>query len=116
MALGKKILLVDDDLYMRHMVQTVLDSNDFDIYCAGDRISALFLLKSVNLDIVISDFHMPGIEGSELVQIARNNSPRLFIIGISGDDVEKEFLKAGADTFLKKPFSVDKLLSLITSE
>ena len=66
-------------------------------------------------DVLIIDNSLPGLSGLELVQRARKitHRRRTPIIMLSGDDIEKEAWRAGVDEFLRKPFTVEAVLSFI---
>jgi DNA-binding response OmpR family regulator len=115
MARAKTVLVVDDDLEIRDMLYAILVMNNYNAYCIADSTVAVVFLKTIGFDVVISDFLLAGLNGIELARIARRHRPQSFIIGMSGNNVGDDFLKAGANAFLKKPFNPDELLSLISS-
>jgi len=67
-------------------------------------------------DIVITDYNMPGITGSEVAKCLRGHFPASIIIGVSSDDRKEDFLRAGADAFLQKPYGHADLIAIITRE
>lgn len=109
----KNILVVDDDSMVRKLLFDVLSLYKFAVYAVDNGISALDLLKKMDFDIIITDYSMPEMDGIELTKMIRSQYPRSLIIGISADCDERDFLNAGADAFLHKPFYLQDLLSMI---
>jgi DNA-binding response OmpR family regulator len=111
---GKRtILIIDDDKAIRTVLHEFFVFLGFEAYCAADGKAALHLLEKRDFDIVITDYSMPGINGVDLTKILRSRCPNSLIIGISADCEEDDFLNAGADGFLNKPFRPRELLSII---
>ncbi|MCL4537954.1 MAG: response regulator [Nitrospirae bacterium] len=109
----KNILVVDDDRMVRKLLSDALSLHRFSVYAVEGGKSALDLLKKMDFDIVITDYSMPDIDGIELAKTIRSQYPRSLIIGISADCDERDFMDAGADAFLHKPFYLHDLLSMI---
>ncbi len=113
MGKQKTILIVDDDEMVRRLLFEVFRFYGFNVQTVNDGIAALDILKKEDFDIIITDYSMPGMDGIELAKILRLQYPHSLIIGISADCDERNFLSAGADVFLHKPFSLQELLSII---
>jgi two-component system capsular synthesis sensor histidine kinase RcsC len=73
------------------------------------------MLKDTSFCLLITDLNMPVMNGIELVIKIRNLDISLPIIGMSVEDKKSKFLKAGADYFFLKPFSIHHLKSVISS-
>lgn len=110
-----QVLIVDDDPQMREELAECLEG--YDIVQAGDGLQALQLFRKPNMiDLVLLDVAMPGMWGTDVLREIKRLKPALPIIMLTGQsskDVAIESLKAHADDYLEKPFSVDKLLELI---
>lgn len=113
MAEKKTILIIDDDRSIREFLHDLLRLSGFKSYSVDNGISALSLLKKRDFDIIITDCYMPGMNGIELAKIVSSQYPHTLIIGMSGNCDEKDFLSAGANAFLTKPFSPGDLLLLL---
>jgi len=105
------VLIVDDDRNTRDGLQRALRRN-YDVLLAesGDR--ALQLLHSQDVDILLSDVRMPGMDGVTLLQRARAHHPELVSILLTAYgnvEVAVEAMKAGAYDFLMKPVNLDHL-------
>lgn len=113
---SRKILVVDDDEKVREMLSDYLQLHDFEVRSAKDGLSAMDLmsLDKQRFDVIITDYHMPGMGGIELIKKVRHCSSLETIIGMSGfGATETEFMSAGANAFLLKPFDLHEILSEI---
>lgn len=103
-----KILVVDDSEFQRQAIADLLRVHRYQVLEAADGLQALALLNEhPDVRLVISDFHMPHMDGFELTQTIRKSHSRdeMAIIGISalGDNVmAARFLKCGASDFIIK--------------
>jgi CheY-like chemotaxis protein len=79
-----RILLIDDQAYVRAALAIVLRANGFDVLGIGDAISGLRAFKTSQFDLAIVDLYMPGVDGVKLIKALRAYSPDLPIIAISG--------------------------------
>jgi two-component system alkaline phosphatase synthesis response regulator PhoP len=115
---GKKVLVVDDEIHIVHVVAIKLRNNGFEVITAGNGEDAFELACKNELDVVITDFQMPIMTGLELVEKLRQYEPTshlpvimLTARGFAIDDEEKERL--GIATFISKPFSPRELLGCV---
>ncbi len=110
-----KVLVVEDSATSRLFIREVLERYLFRVFDAADGGSALKILKKhPDIRVIITDYHMPKIDGFQLTAIVRKTHERnkLAIIGLSADEKEAlsiRFLKNGANDFLKKPFLPEEL-------
>ena len=108
------VLVVDDSNYSRKLMSTYLKTQFFNVVDAKNGIEALAKLKRDNqIKIVLTDFFMPQMDGLELTKAIREKYSRedIAIVGISvseESDTVANFLKYGANDYLKKPFSHDE--------
>ncbi len=110
----KTVLIIDDNEAVSGVLrEIILASTGLTVSCCGDGQSALELSKGKCPDIVITDYRMPGMNGVELTRSLRARCPDTFIIGISAGHKDKDFIEAGADVFLKKPFPFKELIPMI---
>ncbi len=108
-----RILIIDDDEAIIKLLSDFLTLAGFYVRTARDGLSGLELIKKETFDIIITDCDMPGMSGIELTALLRSMNPSLSIIGISADRKGEDFLKAGADLFISKPFKLSSLLEKI---
>ncbi len=116
MAQVKTVLVVDDTLVVLSLVAAIVESGNHIPLTASSYQEALSISEqSINLDVLITDIRMPGMNGFELARIIRDTRPGLPILFISGDfDSEEnehlEWLQKPNVAFLPKPFSPSSLL------
>ena len=109
----ERILVVDDDAAVRMLVAEVLEELGYEAVEIAEPAAALPLLASATrIDLLISDVGMPGINGQELAQLARQYRPTLPILFITGY-AEQATLRSGflgsEMAMISKPFSLDRL-------
>lgn len=109
-----RVLIIDDNKEVRDSLNYALTSYGFEVLQCENATEALLLVQRETFDYIITDFHMPGMNGIELVRRLRSHLPPLaVIIGMSGEDVSRKFLEAGANDFLVKPFVPYRLAMMI---
>jgi two-component system, OmpR family, KDP operon response regulator KdpE len=108
-----RVLVVDDDAQMRKAVTNALSARGYEVLTAGTGEGALDVASEEDLDLVLLDLGLPGIEGHEVIQRLRTWS-ELPVIVISVRESQEEkvaALDAGADDFVTKPFGMKELLA-----
>jgi CheY-like chemotaxis protein len=113
---GQLILLVDDEKGVLEMSRLVLERNGYRIETARDGIEGLayFAKHADEVELVITDIHMPNFDGISLIKAMRQLNPNIPIIGSTGQTSESEEAKLSSlalNRFLKKPYSKRQLLS-----
>ncbi|HDL17601.1 MAG TPA: response regulator, partial [Bacteroidetes bacterium] len=115
-----RILIVDDDVQIREMLQQKLHRSGYETVEATDGNVAIKLHSAQPADLIIMDLVMPEKEGIETIMELRRNFPDVKIIAISGGSRHLEpgnFLhlakKLGAQHVLKKPFKLKDMLEVI---
>ncbi|MFN6518255.1 MAG: response regulator [Nostoc sp. CreGUA01] len=115
-----RILAVDDTRDNLVLVQTILESEGYEVNVACDGITALGKIEQSPPDLILLDVMMPGMDGYEVTRRIRNNRgissyiPILLITAFHESSVV-EGLDAGADDFIRKPFDTDELLARVRS-
>ncbi len=115
-----RILIVDDNQEILVMLQTLLQRKKYHTDIASNGIQALEKIKAApeNIDLIISDINMPGMNGLELIQAIHNVDPNLVVILLTGFATvtnSMTALKAGAFRIIKKPFELDEMLNAVES-
>lgn len=106
-----KALVVDDSLAMRRIQSRALESLGWQVETAADGQKALDALASMDgCRLVLTDWHMPGMDGIELIKAVRQDPryAKLVIVMVTSDGVLDSVelaLNAGADDFVMKPLS-----------
>lgn len=115
-----KILLVEDSATARHYCCMLLRQYQFMVLEAADGVEAIAMIDATpDLSLVITDYHMPNMDGFELVKQIRQRYARheLPVIGISAQGnttLSAKFIKNGANDFLTKPFSREEFFCRIS--
>jgi CheY-like chemotaxis protein len=110
-----RILAVDDDKFMRELVELHLIARGHSVLCAADASQALQALLDEDFDLVISDIHMPHFDGLELLKAIRGDAktcdtPVILLTRLADEGVFQQAIKHGADQYLTKPLRVEQLL------
>jgi len=110
---GRCVLVVDDEEFVLESAEQTLESVGYEVRTALDAAAALRVVSKNDdaIDLLITDLRMPGMSGLELIRTLRDQHPDLPIVAASGvaDGRTDEALEAGAQTFLAKPFTAEKL-------
>lgn len=119
--MGLNVLLVDDSGVMRKLVSKALRATSLDITStaeAGNGQEGLDALGSGQFDVVLCDWNMPVMDGLTFVKEARSGTQSVPIVMLtteSGDDKVQQALEAGANAYITKPFTPEKLEEQIKS-
>lgn len=110
-----KILLVEDDRNIASMIQTVLDTNGYQVLTAQRCQQGILMLTSHVPDLVLLDLGLPDMDGIEFIRIARRGST-IPIIVLSARTEEQDKVTAldlGANDYITKPFGTAELLARV---
>ena len=117
---GKKVLFADDAAFIRNLVKKTLEVIGItDVKEAADGRQALAALQTANYDLVISDLHMPEMDGIELLREVRADERmwRMPFLMLTSD-MDAENVKTAAELdesgYLTKPFRGDPLIDKVT--
>lgn len=117
MSTGKKtVLIVDDEYLIRKSLSINLKKANFEILEVDKGNSAIDMIASHEIDLVLCDLSLPDIDGIELIKIIKNkrkNLPVLAFSGFGNEEVKNSVLEAGASGYLEKPILKENLLSSI---
>ena len=110
------ILVIDDDESMRDLLRMHLSSAGYDVQLAEDAIAAGYLVLRSPPDLIITDVHMPHMDGFEFIEALKAdkslpNIPVIFLTSLEEGDHRGKAL--GAVGYVTKPVRADKLLSLV---
>jgi CheY-like chemotaxis protein len=116
---GKKVLVVDDDVRNIFALSSVLERRGMSVLTAGTGREAIAILDSTpSVAIVLMDIMMPEMDGYETMQVIRQNPAlrRLPIVALTAKAMKgdrEKCLEAGASEYLAKPVNTDQLLSAL---
>ena len=111
-----QIMLIDNDEHVRDSLKVFFDSSHMDFLIFKSASEGLNSLKYQEIDMVISDYFLPDMNGIEFLnQVAKNNPgiTRILMATIVNDDLKLEILKEGIDRFIEKPLTVSSLDTII---
>lgn len=121
--MDKCVLIVDDNDFNRELVKDILEDEDITVYEPEDGSSAIELLESEqadDIDVVLMDMRMPGMDGIETTKIIRTKNGKCMevpIIAMTADGFETDIgmlQKAGMNGLISKPVDVNTLVEHIT--
>ena len=106
------VLVVDDDRSTRQMLQKVFEKEGFECSAAGGGEQALAIMQAKEFDVIITDLHMPGLDGIGLLkQInAQYDADVMVMTGYSDDFTFEEIIEKGASDFVHKPLRAQELI------
>lgn len=110
------VFLVDDDRGMVSSISQWLSLSGLKVRAFADPVALMKVVKQGVRCVVVSDIRMPGIDGMELLKLIKGRDRRIPVILITGHGdipLAVEAMKIGAHEFLSKPFSPEKLLSVV---
>jgi two-component system response regulator PilR (NtrC family) len=110
------IMVVDDELMMRKLVEKVLTRDGFQVVLAEDGEEALHILAQRRVEIIISDIKMPRLNGFELLRSVKQQYPNIAVIMMTayGDTYSvKDALLLGADEYVTKPFQSHEIALIV---
>jgi signal transduction histidine kinase len=118
-GLGKKILVIDDEEPILHMVREALAEHGYEVDIARDGESALRNVSQRCYDLALCDWKMPGLNGEQVYERIRASNPALsermiFITGDVINDRTRQFLQERKKLCLSKPFSLTEFRSAIS--
>ncbi len=108
-----KILIIDDEEGMRHMLTLVLERGDYRVLQTADGKSALDLLASETVDLILCDLRMPEMDGVQFLHEAVRHAIPATIIMMSAYgtiDTAIDCMKKGAYDYISKPFKPDEVI------
>lgn len=111
-----KILVVDDEHFVRDLLEKILRRQGYDVRAAAHGEAALAAVEAEVPDLVITDVVMPGIDGFELLRRLKALHPTLKVIVLTGFARRQsisDFMLYGADGYLSKPFQVAELVQAV---
>ncbi len=111
-----RLLIVDDDPGMRENLAELFESLGYDVRTAANTPEALAVLDDQDVDLLLTDYKMPGPTGVELIEAARKRQPglRAVLMTAFGDSfTEIESVRRGAVGYLNKPFEADEVVAFV---
>ncbi len=112
------ILVVEDDPIQRRLMRAVLSRAGYTVYTASNGDEGLDMLEKVQVDLVLLDVMMPGMDGYEFTKILREGASTLPILMVTAKQAQqdkKEGFLAGTDDYMTKPVDEEEMLLRIAA-
>jgi two-component system OmpR family response regulator len=112
----RRVLVVDDEDNVTHLVSSALRFDGFETVTADNGTSALAKVAETDPDLIVLDVMMPGLDGLGVLQNLRSAGSQIPVIFLTARDTANDRiagLRAGADDYVVKPFSVEELLARV---
>lgn len=116
--MNKRILIIDDEPYIRDMLQIFLEKHDFNVTIASSVKEGTKKISSESFDIIISDMMLPDGSGIDILKFSKKRNPQeIFILVTAYSSVQSamEAIKLGAYDYVTKPFKMEKLHHVLTN-
>jgi CheY-like chemotaxis protein len=116
--MAKRILVVDDDENILNLERTILEQKGFDVTGASGGAEALKLLAEKPFDLVLLDVMMPEVDGFAVCRKIKEDDrlkdlPVIFLTAKGGGEALAEGFESGAIMYINKPFTANKLLTIV---
>lgn len=114
----KRVLVIDDTKNIRNLLSTCLEIRGYNVITADNGVEALRIIKNkdININLIFLDIRMPGISGTELLKTIkeeRESCPVIIMTAFATVKNAIECTKLGALVYLQKPFSTDRINSVL---
>ena len=112
-----KVLIVDDERDMRHLIEMMLKNSHFETIIASSGEEAYYALRHNTVDLILLDVMMPNENGFEVCTRIRETSkvPIIFLTARDASEDKVRGLTIGADDYIVKPFTIDELVARINA-
>ena len=116
----KRILVVDDDENILNLERTILEQKGFEVTSAAGGAEALEILASRVFDLVLLDVMMPEMDGFTVCRKIKGDPrlkemPVIFLTAKGGGEALAEGFESGAVMYINKPFTANKLLTIVNT-
>jgi len=113
------ILIVEDEAKMRRLLELNLAEEGWTTFSAGDAESGLKIFRQETVDLVLTDFKLPGMDGLELLKAIRHansETPVVMMTAYGNVETAVEAMKNGASNYVLKPFSLEEIKLVVHKE
>lgn len=108
----KKILIVEDDINIHTLIKELLQNKNYSLIDAYSGTEAIMILKQENVDLILLDLMLPGLNGEEIIKKI-NGIPVIVISAKINIEDKVNVLLSGANDYITKPFNNDELIARI---
>ena len=115
-AVPLRVLVVDDDLGVRHMLHDTLHAADYDVEATGTAAAGLTAARSSKPDVILLDVGLPGVlTGDVAMPVFKNFAPVIIISGSADNALLGRLLEEGAFGYMRKPFNLQQLVDMVNA-
>jgi two-component system alkaline phosphatase synthesis response regulator PhoP len=119
-VLAKKILVVDDEVYILHILDFSLGAEGYEVLTAADGDEAIRVARTEKPDLIVLDIMMPKVDGFEACRRLKadpeTSAIPVILLTAKGREVDRQMgMEVGADDYIVKPFSPTRLIEKIGS-
>ncbi len=111
-----KVLVLDDEKGLCEDMKEFFAYRGYKVFAATSGEQAVSIIKKENLDILVLDIKMEGIDGLKVLKTAKEKDPKvkaIMVTALRDEDMKRQALSLGASEYVTKPFSYEKLETLI---
>ncbi|WP_035587922.1 response regulator [Hippea jasoniae] len=114
----RQILIIEDDNYIAELIEFNLKKKGCGVIRADNANDGLVFLQSMDIDLMLLDLMLPGLQGEEFLSLVKSRPstkdiPIMIITAKTQEDLFVKLLEMGADDFLVKPFSIKLLVAKV---
>ncbi len=112
-----RILIVDDEKEIRNVLREYAEFNGYEVREAADGFEAVKIVKSSDVDLIIMDVMMPGLDGfSAVKEIKKHKDIPTIMLSARGEEYDKLFgFELGVDDYVTKPFSPKEIFARVSA-
>jgi CheY-like chemotaxis protein len=113
-----KILIVDDSQELLDVMCEYMETCGYTVHTTTESLDALRIIAAAEYDVIVSDIHMPEMDGLEMMARIKTKHPGLPVVLITGysvSEARKIAMEKGADAFVEKPFHMKEILDVVAN-
>lgn len=114
----RKVLVVDDQYGIRILLKEILEKDGYTMYQAANGMQALTIIKQHDLDLVLLDVKLPGMNGFDILKQVKGKYPQVKVIMMTAYEelnLMKEAKEIGAFAYFTKPFDISEVRRVIAN-
>ena len=113
-----RILVIEDERYIRENIVDILRFNDYEVVDAANGAAGLQVARQTKPDLIVCDIMMDGVDGYSVLRTVRDDpemtmTPFIFLTALADHKSLRQGMAAGADDYIIKPFTPDELIEAI---
>ena len=111
-----KVLVLDDEKGLCEDMKEFFTYRGYKVFAATSGEQAVSIIKKENLDILVLDIKMEGIDGIKVLKMAKEKDPKvkaIMVTALRDEDMKRQAIALGASEYITKPFSYEKIETII---